>query len=565
MRAAPPPADTSVIACHLAQAVGGDAIAAMGGGFAAADAELVTSVLDSASRFAQDVLVPLNDRMDGEGVQLAGGRIVTAPGHRDAWARFIGDGWTTLEQPEAYGGQGLPLALGLAVQELADRACPAFGMLVVLQRAAGRLIAAWGDEAIREQWLPGLISGEIGATICISEPGAGSDVVQLSTKARIDDQDIWRISGDKCWISYGDHDLTQRIVHCVLARTGTDASGRPEIGLFLVEGGSAQGDAVQILRREEKLGLHGSPTCAVAFADAKGTLLGNPARGLAQMFAMITQMRLAVGAMGLGIASAATDTAIAYALDRKQGGKPGQPLPIAAHVDVQRQLSEMIARTELLRGLLYACANHTDIAEQGTDDAQRADSVDLLQFLLPIVKTLGADASFLNAGTAIQVLGGAGYTREWPVEQALRDARVLSVFEGTTGIQALDMVHRRVKGRDMGLKLFLAEARALQDSDLDACLDRLESAARWVCDETVARSDIEAGAVAFLDLATLATSGWIAARIRQMGDQAPLRMRLASRHCLADIGERSAALDHQIRAGAARLASHQELGELGSG
>ena len=564
MRAVPPRADTLLVAAHLAHAHAADSVSALGGALGNADADLVSTVLDAASRFAEDVLVPLNDSMDRHGVGIVDGRVRTAPGHREAWAQLVEGGWTTLEQPEDFGGQGLPLALGLAVQETFDRACPAFGMLVVLQRAASRLVHAWGDEATCKAYLPGMIAGTIGATICISEPGAGSDVAQLRTRATQDVEGTWRVTGTKCWISYGDHDLTDRIVHCVLARTGGDES-KPEIGLFLVEGGDAQGASVATLRVEEKLGLHGSPTCVMAFDNARATLLGDPARGLGQMFVMITQMRLAVGAMGLGIASAATDTALAYALDRRQGGRPGTPLPIAAHVDVRRQLTEMIARTELLRGLLLACANHVDIAENADDPIQQAHSASLLQFLLPITKTLGADAAFLNGNGAIQVLGGAGYTREWPVEQAVRDARVLSIFEGTTGIQALDMVHRRIRGNSVGFRAFLSAARALENDELEPCLVHLEAAADFVAATQRPIADVDAGACAFLDLATLAVTGWIAARALDPTETIPTRMRIAARYALADIGDRASALDALVKAGSGRLATHGELSAISIG
>lgn len=562
MRAAPPRADTGLIARHLLHSVGFAELQCLQPQLTIPDSSLIDGVLDTAARFADDVLVPLNDQMDREGVHIADGRVKTATGHDEAWSQFIAGGWPTLDQPEAYGGQALPLALALAVQELGDRACPAFGMLVVLQRAAAHLLAAWGDEAACENWLPGLVSGEVGATICISEPGAGSDVAQLRTNARRDDEGVWRITGEKCWISYGDQDLTDRLVHCVLARTDDGSAARPEIGLFLVEGGATQGDAVKILRIEEKLGLHGSPTCVIAFEDAHAIPLGDPARGLSQMFVMITQMRLAVGAMGLGIAAAATDTAIAYALERKQGGKPGSPVPIAGHADIRRQLSLMISRTELLRSLLFACANHADLARLADDPDSRNASADLLQFLLPVVKTMGADAAFLNSSDAIQILGGAGYTREWPVEQALRDARVLSVFEGTTGIQALDLVHRRVRKNPEGLARFIAEARQLDDGRLNRCLDQLETSAQYLRNEQLDMETVEAGATAFLDLATIAAMGWMAARFDQLGDAAPLRMRVAARYWLAGIADRSNALAAQVRVGSGGLASHDELKAL---
>jgi len=509
--------------------------------YAVLDEGTIVAVLEQAAAFATDTLEPLNRAMDSQGAQFGDGRVLTTPGHREAWAAFVANGWPSIDHEADYGGQQLPLPLCLAVQEIFDRACPAFGMLPVPQRSAARLIAAFAAPDVKRALLPALASGELGATICISEAGAGSDVLQMRTRARQAPEGGWRILGEKCWISFGDHDLTDAIVHCVLARSDDGAAARPEISLFLVDTRVAGADGVQVLRIEEKLGLHGSPTCTLAFDEAPATLIGERGRGLAQMFVMITQMRLAVSAMGLGIACAASDVALAYARERRQGGKPGDPQPIVAHADVRRQLLELTARTELLRGLMLNIANLAELAAHAEDAADRERCAVLVQWFLPIAKTFGADCAFANASGAIQVLGGAGYTAEWPVEQALRDARVLSVFEGTSGIQAIDLLQRRVIRDDAGLQAFLTLARADGDeTPLARCLDLLEGAASTL--KAASPADQDAGAAAFLDLAMLASAGWVAARfVTQAGDHEALaRIRAAGRYWLDRIEGRAA-------------------------
>jgi 3-(methylthio)propanoyl-CoA dehydrogenase len=498
--------------------------------FAAATHETVEQIFGEASKFADRYLGPLNDLADVQGCRLADGRVKTAPGHIAAWDAYVDAGWPTIDQPEAQGGQGLPLIIAAAVQEMFDRACPAFGMLPVPQRAASKLIEAYGDDAVMAEWLPKLANGEWGATICISEVDAGSDAGRMRTMATPMGDGRWSVTGEKCWISFGDHDLTPRIGHCVLARTPDAAPGGAGISLFLVPSEGEQGDAVSVRRIEHKMGLHGSPTCALGFEGAVGVMLGAEGRGLSQMFVMITQMRIAVGVMGLGIASASTDLALRYAEERIQGGG----LAIAEHADVQRQLLEMVSRVEVLRGLVFAVAN---LAEVAGDDPQAQL---LLQWLLPIVKTVGADTAFDVASGVVQVLGGAGYTREWPAEQAVRDARVLAVFEGTTGIQALDLVHRRLLRGD-GLAAFLEVARAEGDNaGLRTCLNLLEDSGTKLHTMTNLR-DIDAGATAFLGLASLAATGWIAARLSKSEGDTPAtnKMRAAGHYWLDRIAARA--------------------------
>jgi hypothetical protein len=316
-------------------------------------------------------------------------------------------------------------------------------------------------------------------------------------------------------------------------------------------------NAIAIRRLEEKLGLHGSPTCAVGFEGAKARLIGQEGRGLAQLFAMITQMRLSVGVQGLGLAALAADSALAYAAERRQGGPADQPpVRLDAHADVQRMLLQGQARTETLRGLVYAAAVQADLAALETDPEARARAADLAAWLLPLVKTLGGEMAFDTASEAIQVLGGAGYVRDWPVEQALRDSRVLTIYEGASGIQALDLVHRRLwRDEGRGLKAFLGLARADLDDGAEAAalafvLDCLEDAAEILAGYQGQPRDGEAGSYAFLELAGLAATGWIAKRLSGLGDA---RLAAAGRFWLSDIEPR-ANLEHaRVTLGQGRL------------
>lgn len=554
MRARPPLADIAPIAAQIAMTPGWARLLTLSDGFAAATEDTIESILTEAARTADRHLAPLNDTADAQGCAVIDGRVQTAPGHCAAWTAFVEGGWTTLDQPEDYGGQGLPLALAVAAQEIFDRACPAFGMLPVPQRSAAKLIAAHGDAAMRAEWLPQLASGAWGATICISEVEAGSDVGRIRTIAVPNADGGWSITGEKCWISFGDHDLTPRIGHCLLARTPGAAPGGAGLSLFLVPDTiDGARNAVTVRRIEEKMELHGSPTCALGFEGARGRMIGVEGRGLAQLFVMITNMRLSVGVQGLGIASACGDVAFGYAADRRQGGSGATPVPIVEHADVQRQLLGTAARVAVLRGLVLAVAVHADLAAHETDRDARDDAAALLQWLLPIVKTTGGEFAGECADIAIQVLGGAGYTREWPVEQGARDARVLTIFEGTTGIQALDLLHRRtLRGDRRGYTVFLrlARAAAASSAPFERCLDRLEEtvAAVRVMDDPRA---LDAGATAFLHLAALAATGWIAAGLAALDpiDPTTRRLSVAGRHWLADIDARATSLATQVLLG----------------
>lgn len=556
-------ARVDVISAQLRRAAGAERLQELLGeasGFDAADA-----ILDEAQKFAEAQLKPLNRVMDHVGCRIENGRVLTTPGHKEVWEAYVEGGWPTLDQPEVYGGQGLALALGAAVQEIFDGASGSFGMLPTLQKAASKLLLSHASEAIKAEWLPNLASGHWGATICISEAGAGSDVGRIRTLATPLADGGWSITGEKMWISYGDHDLTERIGHCLLARTPDAAPGGAGLSLFLVSDQLPDGsrNAITPRRVEEKLGLHGSPTCALGFEGARGELVGTIGRGLAQLFAMITSMRLSVGIQGLGIAAEASAVALAYAAERGQGGPPNAPpVTIDQHADVKRVLMNGASRVEVLRGLVLTLAVQVDLARLETDPAAKEAAAALSQWLLPIVKTAGGEAAFSVADGAIQVLGGAGYVSEWPVEQSLRDARVFTVYEGTTGMQALDMLHRRLwRDAGKGQAAFLKAARAdlelaqgAQAVALEQVLTRLEDTATALLALQNSPVEAEAGATAYLDLCFLASTGWIAARLAQ-GDHgsADGRLKAAGKYWLSDLDIRAAQAQALALIGAERL------------
>ena len=416
----------------------------------ALDDATVVSILDEGAKVAETLVEPLDPVADREGVRLVGGRVHTPAPFRPAFDALADGGWLGLEQPEGCGGMGLPLTLFAAVNPLFERACPAFMMAVGGTRSAALLLAEWADAATRDDWVPALIAGERTATICISEPGAGSDVGRIRTRA-VPDGAGWRVSGQKIWISWGDHDLRARIGHCLLARTG-DAPGTRGLSLFLVE----NGPGVQVERIEEKMGLHGSPTCALRFDDAPATLIGEVGRGLPQLFTMIRHMRLTVATQGLGLALRALDVAQTHAQDRRQGGDPAAPpVPIITHPDVRRQLLAMRSRIDLFRLALLEVATAADLSACDPALARQA------AILLPLIKNFGAELGFDIPARAVLVLGGAGFTRDYSIERALRDARVFAVYEGTTGMQAQDFFLRQVMGDGgAGMRALLDRARA---------------------------------------------------------------------------------------------------------
>ncbi len=487
------------------------------------DADTVTAVLDEAAKFAREELHQIGLIGDEEGCSLKDGRVTTPKGYPEAFAAIATGGWQAMDLPDTLGGQGLPTVLHTSASVFFEAEAMAFMMSA--SRPAAHLIYSL-DEGVAAEWLPKLAAGEWATTICISEPGAGSDVGRIRTKA-VQDGDDWVITGSKCWISFGDHDLTSRIGHCMLARTGAAHVGTRGLSLFLVpdrhEDGTRNG--VSVSRIEEKLGIHGSPTCVMDFEGSKGILLGQEGRGIQQMFRMIELMRLQTACQGLGVAQRAARLSVDYAMDRRQGGKPdAPPMAIIEHADVRRQLMVMSSQTEVLRALVLEVSVLLDQARAGDEDAER-----IAAFLLPLAKNFGGETAFNAASGAIQVFGGAGYTREWPVEQLLRDARIITIYEGTTGIQAQDFLHRRVL-RDKGdtLNLFLNRARVdLKDcvdmaasAEASALLDRFEalSQALLMGDATLSAPDLAADG--YLNAGWVAVSAVMACRLLGQSEMA---------------------------------------------
>lgn len=480
------------------------------------DDATIGMLLGTAAKFAGAELAPLNTPSDRIGCRLDAGRVRTPPGFPAAYRRLGQAGWLAMDLAADLGGQGLPISLQAACQPLFERAAPAFMMAAGSARAAAHLLAEAAPDLARV-WAPRLAEGAWAATICISEPDAGSDVGRIRTRAERT-AGGWRITGEKAWISFGDHDMAERIGHCLLARS-TDVPGTRGLSLFLVPNRRDDGapNGVTVERLEEKLGLHGSPTCALRFSDAQATLIGEEGRGLARLFAMIERMRLLVGCQGLGIADGALAVARSHAAERRQGGPHDRPaVAIADHSDVRRQLDAMAARVAILRAAVLELAAALDLARLDPDAEARAGHAAFAAWMLPLVKTFGGEAGFETANAAIQVLGGAGYTRDWPVEQALRDARVLTIYEGATGMQAQDFLARRLwRDAGAGVAAFLDRARAEAGAEAAALavLDGFEALARALARR---EGDPRAAGAAdgYLRAGWTAVSAWLAVRLR---------------------------------------------------
>ncbi|NMM26919.1 MAG: acyl-CoA dehydrogenase [Glaciimonas sp.] len=506
--------------------------------FAHADTDLADAVLTEAARFTAGVLGPINAVGDEHGSRLENGRVLTPPGFRDAYRQYVEGGWPGLDMPLEYGGQALPLTLQSACAEMVNGACVSFGMLPLMERAATRLLIAHAPRAVVDVMVPPLAAGKWGATICISEAQAGSDVGRIATRAALRGDGSYALSGTKIFITYGDQDFTEQIIHMVLARLPGAPSGTRGLSLFVVpsrrltDGVPGAANGVAVTRVEHKMGLKASPTCVLNFEGAEGYLVGREHAGLKAMFTMVNTMRLEVAVQGVAIAGAATAKALRYAMERPQGGPPAvAPIPIIDHADVRRMLYTMRARTEAMRALVLETALQLDLAHAG-QPSQRAAALALAEWLLPVCKACASEAGFEVANLALQVFGGHGYVTDAGVEQYVRDSRVMSIYEGANGIQALDLVMRKLTQDDgERYRLFTARIRA----DLDRCGDRPELAHIHTalvqgltrldaCTEAlVARMaqhsrDAEAGASAYLALVGLVAGGWMWLRMAAAAD-----------------------------------------------
>ncbi|WP_425098792.1 acyl-CoA dehydrogenase family protein [Tropicibacter sp. S64] len=481
------------------------------------DEASVAQVLEEAGKLARDVLEPLAKVADEAGCRVEAGRVKTPAGYPETYRRLGADGWITADLDPDLGGMGLPVALHVAASLPFEGAALPFMMALGSTRAGAHCLAEHAP-GLREVWCPKLAEGEWSLTICISEPDAGSDVGRIRTKAA-PDGDAWRLSGTKCWISFGDHDMAARIGHLALARTGTAEEGTRGLSLFLVPNLTDDGadNGVRVERIEEKLGLHGSPTCVLRFEESQAVMIGEPGRGLAQLFTMIELMRLQVGSQGAGVSLRCNELARGYAADRKQGGKPSEaPVPIDTHPDVQRMLDSIEAQALVSTAMMLEAAV-----------AVGAKRTDYAAFLLPLAKTFCGEGAQEAASTTIQVLGGAGYTREWPAERLYRDARICTIYEGTTGMQGQDFLFRRLlKDEGAGLATFAEAMRTELSPGVGLeLLSRLEALSETV--RAGAPGGQMAAADGFLRAGWACVSACLAERVKALGFEAPMAQYLA--------------------------------------
>src|SRR5215831_11148908 len=548
------------------------------------DGDIVAAVLEEAGKFATDVLAPLNKVGDEHGIKLDAGKVTTAPGWPDAYKRWTEGGWNAVSGPEAFGGQGLPLAINAACTEIWSASNIAFGLCPLLTLSAIEALDAHGSDELKEIYLAKLVSGEWTGTMQLTEPQAGSDVGALRTRAEKQADGTYRIKGTKIFITYGDHDMTENIVHFVLARLPDAPAGTKGISLFLVPKILVNADGTLGARNdiypsgiEHKLGIHACPTCTMTMGDrggAIGYLIGEENQGMRCMFTMMNQARLGVGLEGVGIADRAYQQALAYAQERRQGRALGSAAngsdPIIAHPDVRRMLLQMRAMTAAARSICYATAVALDISFRAKDAKVRADAAARGALLTPIAKAFSTDIGNEVAYLGVQVHGGMGFIEETGAAQHYRDARITSIYEGTNGIQSIDLVTRKLAAHG-GASVFalldeldriVKQVEASNDpafgttgQKLRDALASLCRASRWLLERVnSAPNDALAGATPYLRLfGTTLGACWLASEALATHSESPgdpPRYVVLARFFAENIAVQAPALEKSVTDGA---------------
>ena len=508
-------------------------------GFEDATSDLIETILVEAGKVASDVFAPLNKTGDEQGSHLKDGKVVVPDGFTEAFKLFSESGWMSINQPTEFGGQGLPYLVDCAVSEMWHSSNMAITLCPLLTSGAVEAIYAHGTDELKTTYLPNMIEGKWTGTMNLTESHAGTDLAAIRTKAT-PEGDHYRIKGQKIFITWGDHEMTENIVHLVLARLPDAPEGVKGISLFLVpkfllneDGSIGERNDARAVSLEHKMGINASPTCIMSFGDndgAIGYLVGEENNGLACMFTMMNLARLAVGMEGVGLSEGAYQKAVSYAKERKQGFAPGHEgrVAIIEHPDVRRMLMQMRAFTEASRALAYTAAAAHDHAHNSTDEAERVKQQARVDLLIPIVKGWSTEMAQEVTSLAVQVHGGMGFIEETGVAQYMRDARITTIYEGTTGIQALDLMGRKLmrdKGAGMNdlleeLKAFNTELQTQDDAVFASIKTQFESALTAAVEATEwflanAKNDPNiAGSVGVSMLMMMGTTlgGWMLAR-----------------------------------------------------
>ncbi len=530
----PPSSDMNFILEHV---VGYRDVAALPG-FEHADLETVSGLLDEAADFMSKVVAPTNRIGDKVGAQHDGkGNVTLPPEFKKAYDTYVESGWNTLQFPEQYGGGGFPSVVGLALQEMLQSSNMAFALCPLLTQGAIDALLHYGSDEQKNAYLPKMVSGEWTGTMNLTEPQAGSDVGALTTKAVPNGDGTYAITGQKIYITWGEHDMAEQIVHLVLARTPGAPAGTRGISCFIVpkfildeDGNPGERNAVTALSIEHKMGIHGSPTCVLNYEGATGYLIGEENMGMRIMFVMMNVARLSVGMQGVALSERAFQQSLAYAKDRRQGlaiGATGKDSAIIEFPDVRRMILTQKASIAAIRRLMLLNASYMDIASHHPDAAERTRATEIVGLLTPICKSFGTDIGNELTLIGLQVHGGMGFIEETGAAQHVRDIRIAAIYEGTNGIQAADLVGRKLGVRDgASVMEFIAQIRGIL-GDLDAAgadfasirtelarqIDALETATTWMLRTGVADPNaVLSGSSPYLRMWGLVTSAWLLAR-----------------------------------------------------